>query len=135
MLFFLEFSCPGRVWTEVVTKIFFLPFAAYIIPFWLKIMLEGGFFNFLYFLSFFFWNFHARVENEWNSGINFFFLFLGLSQHVLDRNNAGINFFNLLNFFTIFYFEFSCSVWVGTEFGSKIFFSLSRPISSRFGQK
>ena len=41
---------------------------------------------------------------------------------VLDRNNVVINFFNFLTFLTIFYFEFSSSGWVGTEFGSKIFF-------------
>ena len=62
--------------------------------------------------------------------IKLFFLFLGHSQPVLDRNNVRINFFNFLNFFTIFYLEFSCSGWVGIEFGSKIFCSLSQPMSS-----
>ena len=139
--------------------------------------------NFLIFWFFFiiFRNFLARVEYERNSGLNFFFLFLGLSCPVLAKNNAGKGFFNFLNFFAIFFgtflpgssmngirdkncffsfsaylipfwlkimpewgfwilwifllffLEFSCRGRVRTEFGTKIFFSLSQPISSRFG--
>ena len=162
----------------VQIQIFFFSFSANLIPFWLKIMPERGFWIFF---VIFFWNFLARVECERNSGLKvfsrflglsypvfaknnagngffnflnflgffsefpctgrvwtefrnkFFFFFLGLSQPFLDRNNAGINFFNSLNFFTIFYLAFSSSGWVGIEFGCKIFFSLSRPILSRFG--
>ena len=66
------------------------------------------------FLVFFFRNFLARGEYERNSGINFFFLFPALSQPVLDRTNVGIKFFNFLNFFAIFYLEFSSLGWVGT---------------------
>ena len=42
LLFFSEFSCPGRVWTEFWSK-FLFSLSAYIIPFWLKIMPEIGF--------------------------------------------------------------------------------------------
>jgi len=49
------------------TKIF-LSFLAYLIPFWLKIMPERGFLIFCYFFR----NFLAQVENEWNSGLKFF---------------------------------------------------------------
>ena len=123
-IFFLGSSVNGiRDWN------FFLSFLAYIIPF----NAGKGFFNFLNFLAFFFRYFLTRVEYERNLGINFFFLFLGLPQPVLDGNNDRINFFSFFNFFTIFYLEFFSSGWVGTEFGSKIFFSLSRPISSRYG--
>ena len=59
LLFFSEFSFPGRVWTE----------------FWSEILL-------------FFWNFLARVEYKWNSGVKFCFHFFGLSPPVLDKNNA-----------------------------------------------
>ena len=45
-----------------------------------------------------------------------------------------MTFFNFLNFFVIFYGNGS-PAWLGTKFGTKIFFSLSRPISSRFGEK
>ena len=48
-------------------------------------------------------NFLNRVEYERNSGVKFFFLFLGLSHPFLARNNAGKRFFNVLNFFTIFF--------------------------------
>ena len=34
---------------------------------------------------------------------NFFFLFLGISQPVLAKNNAVMGFFNFLNFFAIFF--------------------------------
>ena len=131
-IFYFEFSSSGEVGTEFGSRILF-SFSAYLIPFWLNVQPEIGFFNFLIFFFSFFRNLLPRVEYERNSGINFFFLFLGLSQPVLDRNNVGINLFNFLNFFTIFYFAFSCLGWVGTEFGSKIFFSLSRPLSSDSG--
>ena len=78
------------------------------------------FFNFLNFLGFFFWNFQARVGQERNSGLNFFSLFLDLSQPSLDRNNAGMIFYNFLNFFAIF-FGISSLRRVRTEFGTKIF--------------
>ena len=94
-------------------------------------MPERGFFNFFFN---FFGNFLARVEYERNSGLNFFSLFLYLFHPVMAKNNAGKGFFNFLNFFAIF-LEFSSSGWIGTEFGTKIFFSLSRPVSSRFGKK
>ena len=49
----------------------------------------------------FFGNFLARVEYEWNSGLNFFSILLGLSHPVMARNNAGKRFFNFFNFFGI----------------------------------
>ena len=111
---------------------FFFSFSAYLIPFWLKIMPEIGFVNFLIFFFYFFRNFLARVEYERNSGLNLFSLFLHLSHPILAKNNAGKEFFNFFDFF-IFFSEFSCPVRVWTEFGSKIFFFLSPPISSHFG--
>ena len=62
---------------------FFLSFSAYVLPF-----------------CYFFRNFLSRVEYERNWGLKFFSLFLGLTQTVLDSNNAGSNFFN---FFAIFF--------------------------------
>ena len=41
--------------------------------------------------------------------------------------------FLIFSIFLLFFSEFSCLGRVRTEFGSKIFFSFSRPISSRFG--
>ena len=129
LLFFSEFFCRGRVWSEFGTKFFFFSFSAYLISFWLKIRPERVFLIFFNFLAIFFRNFLAKVENEQNSGQNFFSLFLGLSHHVLAKNKAGKRFFNFLLSFS----EFSCSGRVWMEVGTKIFFSLSRIITSRFG--
>ena len=138
------------------------------------------FFNLLNF-CYFFRNCLARVEYERNSGLKFFSRFLGLSHPVSAKTNAGMRFFCFLIFFAIIFgiflpgssmngirdqnfflsfsanlipywlkiipeigflifwiflllfSEFSCSGRVGTEFRTKNFFSLSRPISSRFG--
>ena len=103
LIFFSEFSSPGRVWTEFGTKIFFFSFSAYLISYCLKIMLEGGFLIFLIFFFYFVQNFLVRVEYERNSGLKYFPLFLCLSHLVLARDNAGKRFFNFLNSFAIFF--------------------------------
>ena len=131
-LFFSEFSCLGRVWTEFGTKIFspflglshlvlainnarkrffwfFKFFSEFSFPgrewteFGTKIMPERGFLIFWFFFPFLFRNFLARAKCEQNSGLKFFYLFLGLSHPVLARNNKGKRFFHLLNFFAIFF--------------------------------
>ena len=51
----------------------------------------------------FYWNFLAGVEYERNSGLKFFSPFLGLSNPVLARNNAGKRFFKFFEFFAIFF--------------------------------
>ena len=53
LLYFSEFSCPGRVWAEFGTIISFFPFSAYLISFCLEIMPERGFLIFWIFLLFF----------------------------------------------------------------------------------
>ena len=99
-IFFSEFSCPGRVWTEFWSKIFFFTFSAYLIPFWLKLMTGSGFIIFWIFLLFF-RNFLSRVEYKRNSRVKFCFHFFGLSPPVLAKNNARKKVYNFLNFFTI----------------------------------
>ena len=101
LLFSLEFSIPGRVWTEFGTN-FFFSFSACLIPFWLKIMPERGFLIFQFFY-YFFRNFLARVEYERNSRLKFFSPFLGLSHLVLAKNNAGKRSFNFLTFYAILF--------------------------------
>ena len=100
--FFSEFSFRGRVWKEFGAKIFVLPFSAYLIPFWLKIMPERGFLIFWIFMLFF-PNFLARVQYQRNSGLKYFSPFPGLSHPVLARNIAWKRSFNFLNFFAIFF--------------------------------
>ena len=120
MLFFFRIFFPRLSLNGNRDKnFFFLSFSAYLRPFWLQIIPERDFFIFWFFF-YFFRNFLSRAEYERNSGLKFFFLFLGLSHPVLARNNPGKKFFNFFNFF----WEFSSPGQVWTEFGSKIFFSL-----------
>ena len=130
LLFFSKFSSPVRVWTEFGTKIFSF-FLSLSRPrlYWNSIGMM--FFSFLNFLAIFL-EMAARLGWERNSGLKFFSLFPGLSQPVLDRSNAGIKFLNFW-IFLLFLLEFYTSGWVRTELVAKIFFSLSRPIPSRFG--
>ena len=102
LLFVLEFSSPGRVWTEFRTEIVIFYFSVYLISYWLKIVLDTGFLIFWIFF-YFFRNFLPLVEHEQNIGLNFFFLFLGLSYPVLAKNNAWKWFLKFFNFFAIFF--------------------------------
>ena len=79
-----------------------------------------------------FWNFLGRVGLEQNSGQNFFFSFsayLILFWLKIMPERGVLIFWIFLQFFS----EFPCPARVGTEFGTKIVFSISLPISSRFG--
>ena len=132
LLFFSEFSSLGRVWTEIGTKIFFSLFR----PIGVLAKNNSGkrFFNFLIFFFYFFRNFLARVEYEWNSGLNFF---LSFSAYLIPfwlkiMSERG---FLIFWIFLLFFSEFSYPGRQWTEVGTKMFSSLSRPISSRFGQK
>ena len=101
LIFFSEFSCLGRVWTEFGIKIFFSLFRPISFPFWLRIMSKRGFVIFWIFLLLFS-EFSCRVEYKWNSGLKFFSHFLFLPHHVLAKNNTRKRFYNFLNFFNIF---------------------------------
>ena len=72
--YFFRIFLPWSRMNRIREFNFFFSFSAYLIPFWLKIMLERVFF------------------------------------------------FNFFNFFAIFFLDFSSSGWVGTEFGTKIYF-------------
>ena len=131
-LFFSEFSSPRRVWTKFGNKFFFL-FFGLSHPVLAKNNAGKSFFNFLIFFSIFF---GILLSGSSVNGIRdneFFFLFLGLYHPVLAKNNAGKRFLNFLIFFLLFFLEFSCPGRVWTEFGTKFFFSISRPLSTRFG--
>ena len=132
LLFFSEFSSPGRVWTEIGAKFFFLSFSNKLLPFWLKIIPERYFLIFLIFIFNFFRNFLALAKYERNSGLKFFSLFLGQSHPVLPKYNTR-NRFLIFSIFLLFFSEFSSPSWGWTEFQTKNFFSLSQPISYCFG--
>ena len=61
--------------------------------------------------------------------MKFFSLFLGLCHPSLYRNCVRMMFSNFLNILAVF-FGNGRPARVGTEFGTKIFFSLSRPLST-----
>ena len=125
-LFFSQFSSSGRVWTEFGTKCFF-SFSAYLILFWLQKRLERGF---LIFFFYFFHNFLARVEYEWNSGLNFFYFSAYLIPFGLKIMPEGG--FLISWIFLLFFSQFSFPSGVWTEFGTKIFLYLSLPLSTCF---
>ena len=62
------------------------------------------------------------VKYERNSGIKFFFLFLGLSHPVLANSNVGKRFFIILNFFAIFFQNFLNRVGYERNSGLKYFY-------------
>ena len=135
LLFFSKFYCPGRVLTELGTKIFCL-FFSLSNPVLANNIAGKRFFNFLIFVLFFFRHFLACVEYERNSEQIFFF-FLSLSAYLIPfwlkiMPERG---FSIFWFFFYFFSEFSCPGRVWMEFGTKSFFSLSQHISSRFGIK
>ena len=60
-----------------------------------------------------------------------FFLFLGIFQPILARNEAIMVYFNFFNFIAIF-LEFSISRWVGTERNDNFYFLLVSSFSNLF---
>ena len=103
-------------------------------PFWLKIMPERGFSIFWIFLLFFSeFSCPGWVLTEFRTKI-FFFSFSAYLVPFWLKILPEWGFLIFWFFFLIF-FGIAYSVRLWTEFGKKIFFWLSRPISSRFGQK
>ena len=120
LLFFLKFSCPGRVWTELGTKIFFFSFSVYLIPFWLKIMLGRGFLVFWIFLRFFSeFSCPRRLWTEFDTKI--LFSPSRLMSYRLAKNIAEKRFYIFWIFF-LFFSEFSCPERGWTELETKFFF-------------
>ena len=133
MLFFLEFSCLGRIGTEFGIKIFFFfSFSAYLTLVWIEIMREWYFLIFRIFVLFF-WNIHDLVGKEWNSGWIFFFSFSTYLNTVWIEIMPELCFL-IFGILLLLFLEFSCPGWVGTEFGTKFFFfflGLSYPSTDR----
>ena len=122
---FLPGSSMNGMWEEH----FFLAISAYLIPFWVKIMLARGFLIFWIFLIFFS-EFSCPALVGWNSELKFFYHFLGLSQPILDRNNAGIMFFHFLNFFHNFRAQVEYERNSRLNFFS-LFLDLSHPVLAK----
>ena len=83
----------------------------------------------------FFSQFSSLAEFERNSGLKFFFLFIGLSHLVLVKNNTGKRFINFLMFFFLYFFwNFLARIEYERNSGLKfcsLFLGLSHPILAR----
>ena len=75
LLFFSEFSSPGRVWTETGTKFFFSLFFSLSTPILALKNFRKRFFNFLIFFFYFFGNYFPGLSMNWIWGENFFVSF------------------------------------------------------------
>ena len=102
LLFFWEFSCPGRVWTEFRPKFFFFLFLGLYHPVLAKNNAGKRFFNFFLNFLLFFSEFSCPARIWTELGAKIFFSLSWPHSNRLDRNNAEINFFNFLNFLAIF---------------------------------
>ena len=121
---FIRIFFPRSSMNGIRNEIFFPSFSAYLIPFWQKIMPERGFLIFWIFLLIFSqFASPSRVWTEFGTKCFLPNLIPYWLKIMLERD------------FLIFWFflEFSCPDRVRTEFRTKFFFSLSWPISSRFG--
>ena len=92
------------------------------------------FYDFLNFFTIFFGIFLPGSCMNGILELNFVFTFLTYLIPFGLKIMLGIGFI-IFWIFLLFFSEFSCPSRVRTEFGTKIFFTLSRPISSRYGQK
>ena len=133
LLFFFWIFFPGSSMNGIRDKFFFSLFLGLSLLDLTQTVLDRNntginFFNLLNF----FWNFLARVEHKQNSELKFFSLFLGLS-HPVWLKILTERVFSIFWMFYLFFSEFSCLGRVLTEFRTKIFLSLFRHISSRFG--
>ena len=93
-------------------------------------MSESGCFIYLFIFS----EFLARFDYERNSGIKFFYRFLGLSHPVLAKNIAGKRFFSFFEFFCYFFWNFLTRVKYERNLGIKffsLFFGLSHPVLAK----
>ena len=123
LLFFLEFSCPGRVGTEFDTKICFFSFSAYLILVWIEITLEWCFLIFKFF-CYFFWNFLAWVGLERKLGLNFFFSLSRFISSWFQLKYCWNDVF-ILFYWVLCFFFWNFLAWVGLERNSGLKYFLS----------
>ena len=127
LLFYSEFSCPGRVGTEFGTKIF-CSLSQPTHPVLARNNSGKWFFNFLNFFAIFSGIFLLRSRMNANRDENFFHSFSASLNPFWIEITPELTFL----IFLLFFLEFSSSGWVGTEFGSNFFFfhflGLSHPV-------
>ena len=130
LLFFSQFSSLAKFEQNSGLN-FFFPFFGLCQPILAKNNAGKRFFNFLNFFAIFFGIFVPELSMNGIRDYNFFHSFSANLIPFLLKIMSERSFL-IFWIFLLFFSEFSCRSWVWTEFGSKIFFSLSRPISSRF---
>ena len=130
---FVGIFLPESGMNEIRDKIFFSLLLVLSQPGLAKNNVRKRFFIYFFlFFGYFFQSFLVGVECERNSGLKFFSLFVSLSHPVLVYIILERGFL-VFWIFLLFFSKFSSPSWVWTEFGTKIFFSLSRPLSALFG--
>jgi len=101
-------------------------------PVWARNNAGNRFYNFLNFYTILFGIFFPGSSMNGNWDWNYFFTFSAYIFPFWLEIMPGICFI-IFWIFLLLFSEFSCPGRVWTEFGTKILFSLFRPISSRFG--
>ena len=133
LLFFLEFYCPGRVWTEFWGKILFSLFQPISSPCWLKIMPGRGFIIFWIVLLFFSeFSFSCRVWTEFWSKI-LFSLFRPISSPCWLKIMPGRGFI-IFWIFLLFFWNILARVEYQRNSVVKFcfhFFDLSQPVLAK----
>jgi len=130
LLYFSEFSCPGRVWTEFEIKIFFFSDSAYLIPVLAENNAVKRFFSFLNFFAIFFGIF---LPGSSKNGIRDKNSFPAFSAYLIKfwQKIMPWSGFIIFSIFLLFFSEFSCPGRVRTEFGTTFFFpflGLTHPV-------
>ena len=129
LLFCLEFSLPGSSMSGIWNYDFFFLFLSLSNIVLARNIARKRFFNFLNFFAIFFGIF---LPGSSLNGIRDKIFFIAFSAYLIPFWLKIMPERGFL-IFLIFFSEFSCPGQVWTEFGTKIFFSLSQPISSCFG--
>ena len=134
MLFFSEFSSAGRVWMEFGTKVFSCLFLCLSHPVFPKNNTGKRFFSFLnsfatFYGIFFLGSVMKEIRDE-NFFVSFSAYLIPFGLKIMPERG-----FLIFWIFLLFFSEFSSADQVWTEFGTKVFLSLSRPILSRLGKK
>ena len=134
LLFFSEFSSPGRVWTKIGTNFFFSLFFGLSTPVLAKSNSGKRFFNFLIFFTIFFgifllWLGKNRIQDQ------IFFLSFSAYLNPFWQKIMPERGFLIFWIFLLFFSEFSSPGRVGTKIGTNfvfsLFFGLSTPVLAK----
>ena len=131
--YFFRIFLPGSGRNGII-RIFFcsLSFSTYLNPVWIEIMPTWSFFNFLTFFAIFF---RIFLPGSSRNRIRDKIFFLCFAAYLKPVWTEIIPEWCFLIFWIFFFWNFLDLVGQERNSGRKFFFSLSRPISTRFGLK